>query len=314
MQAGKRKRLAILSSVALVLLLAVISPFLFGKDTGGPLPTISDLVESIKDKDNTTQAPQIPNELKITYIDVRQGDSSLIQCGDKLMLIDAGEGGNEEKILNLIKDTGINKIDILVATHPHSDHIGSLPAILESIEVSTIIMPYISEQSQPTTKLYEKFLDAVAASGAKVERAQPGKQYSLNDLEITILGPHKDTGELNNLSVVLRADFKDTSFLFTADAEKKAEQDILNNDLNIKADVIKIGHHGSNSSTSEAYLKKVSPKYAIISCGTGNRYGHPAKVTLDLLNKYNIKYYRTDYNGNITVKSDGKNIDISSER
>ena len=243
------------------------------------IPTTEDVIESAALVEETSVPVTDSEELTVTFIDVGQGDSTLIQCGDKLMLIDAGESGNEDKILNLIHKSGFDKIDLLIATHPHSDHIGSMPAILKRIKVDTVIMPYISEASMPTTRIYEKSLQALSESGAKVERAVPGKEYSLNNLKITILAPFTDTAELNNLSVVLRADFKETSFLFTGDAEKKAEQSILKNKMNVRAAVLK------SVTTAAAhppprFLSKVSPQYAVISCGLKNSYGHPSKDTI----------------------------------
>jgi len=311
---NNRKLKAVLSAVALLLFLSILVPFVFMKNPNGDIPTTEDVIESAALVEETSVPVTDSEELTVTFIDVRQGDSTLIQCGDKLMLIDAGESGNEDKILNLIHKSGFDKIDLLIATHPHSDHIGSMPAILKRIKVDTVIMPYISEASMPTTRIYEKSLQALSESGAKVERAVPGKEYSLNNLKITILAPFTDTAELNNLSVVLRADFKESSFLFTGDAEKKAEQSILKNNMNVRAAVLKVGHHGSRSSTTEEFLSKVSPQYAVISCGLKNSYGHPSKDTIGRLEKHNIKYYRTDYNGNITVITDGKTLEFKTER
>ena len=224
------------------------------------------------------------------------------------MLIDAGERGNDQTILDYLKANSVEKLDYIVATHPHSDHIGSMPKVIEGIKVDNIIMPKLPNSLVPTTSIYQKLIKAIKASGAKVISAKVGDTYTLGDAKITIVGPVGTPEDLNNASVVMKVVYGKNSFLFTGDAEEKSEKKILANGADIKADVLKLGHHGSSTSTSEEFLKVVSPSLALISCGKDNDYGHPHKETIEKLEKYNIPYERTDIKGTIVVGSDGEHL------
>ena len=244
----------------------------------------------------------------VHVIDVGQGDSILVKNGEHAMLIDAGERGNDQKILDYLRANSVEKLDYIVATHPHSDHIGSMPKVIEGIEVDNVIMPKLPKSMVPTTSIYQKLIKAVKASGAKVISAKAGDTYTLGDAKITVVGPVGTPDDLNNASVVLKVVYGKNSFLFTGDAEAKSEKQILANGADIKADVLKLGHHGSSTSTSEEFLRVVSPSLALISCGKDNDYGHPHKETLEKLEKYNIPYERTDIKGTIVVGSDGEHL------
>jgi len=247
------------------------------------------------------------NKLTVNYIDVGQGDSIFIQTpSGKTMLIDAGVPEMGNKVVNYIKSQGINKIDIIIATHPHSDHIGGIPAVIKNFEIGKVYAPKVTH----TTKTYENFLNAVKDKGLKITSAKAGMDLDLGEgVTAKVLAPNKDKYDnLNNYSVVVKITYKDTSFLFTGDAEKESEQEMLNKGYDLKADVLKIGHHGSSSSTTSAFLQAVSPKYAVISCGQGNSYGHPHKEIIEKLKSLNITVYRTDQQGTIIAVSDGKTI------
>jgi len=249
-------------------------------------------------------------ELKVHYIDVGQGDAIFIELPDgKTMLIDAGEREYGDTVTAYIKKLGRSQIDYLVATHPHSDHIGGMAQVIRSFHTDRLYMP----DADTDTQTYEEFLSAVKHAGLEVVTAKAGVcLFNQNGLSAFILAPNGDSYEdLNNYSTVIRLCYGSISFLFMGDAEELSEKEIK---AEVASDVLKVGHHGSASSTGEAFLKKVSPKFAVISVGAGNDYGHPAASTLKKLHESGAKIYRTDLNGNIVITTDGKNIRVSAEK
>lgn len=252
--------------------------------------------------------------LTVHFVDVGQGDCIFIKFEEKTMLIDSGEKSSDEKVIKYLRNNGVNKLDYIVTTHPHSDHIGAMPTIIESFEVENIIMPRLSEQNMPTTKGYEKFLLAVKNSGAKVIPATPFNEYEFGDANFVILSPTNQSKNLNNMSVVIRLSFENTSFLFTGDAEKEIERELLNSGYDIRSNVLKLGHHGSNTSNTEPFLQAANPSFAVVSCGKDNSYGHPHEEVVELLKKLDINYKQTDKSGTIVVGSDGSNLTYMTEK
>ena len=241
-------------------------------------------------------------------IDVGQGDAALIRTAEGNVLIDAGTNASEEDLIAYLKAEGVTELVYAVFTHPHEDHIGGADAVLEYCKVENVILP----EKTATTVVYNRMMDAIEAEGANVIIAVPDATYTVGDLKLTILGPigsgYKD---MNNDSVVLRADFGASSVLYTGDAEDVSEEEMLDRyRLNGKldCDLLKLGHHGSDSSSTEAFLRAVSPEMAVISCGEGNDYGHPKQIILDRLNSLNVTYWRTDLLGSIVVVSDGTTL------
>lgn len=247
--------------------------------------------------------------LTVHYIDVGQADSILIQTpSGRNMLIDAGNNADSQIILTYLRDKKVNTIDVLVGTHPHEDHIGSMDDIIRSFNIGSIYMPKVSSN----TNTFLDVLQAIKEKGLQVTTPTLGGKISIDsDLDVTILAP-QDTEykDLNDYSIVMKVTYKDNSFLFTGDAEAVSEAEILKGGYNIKSDVLKVGHHGSNSSTTDAFIKSVSPKYGIISVGKGNDYGHPAADTLKRLIDNKVEVYRTDEAGTIIATSDGSTIKI----
>ena len=265
--------------------------------------------------DNTYSLPNVLNTfnessdiLTISYLDVGQADSILIESNNENMLIDAGNNEDGEFLVKYFKEKEITKFKYLVATHPHEDHIGGIDDVINNFEIETFFMSDVIT----TTKTFTDVLDAMENKNLTYTVPKIKDKYNLGDATIEVIYTGTNKQELNNTSIVLRMVYKDVSFLFTGDTEEKVEKIILNSSLNISSDVLKVSHHGSSSSTSNDFLNKVNPKYAIISVGTGNSYKHPEDITLNKLNSKNIKVYRTDLDGSIIVTTDGNNININT--
>lgn len=248
--------------------------------------------------------------LKVHYLDVGQGDSIFIELpNNETMLIDAAESYQSENIINYLKNLNYQKIDYVIGTHPHTDHIGGLKDIINTFEIGKIYMPKVVS----TTKTYESLLMAIKDKNLKINTAKAGTSIIDTDaLKINILAPNNSTyTELNNYSVVTKITYGTTKFLFMGDAEKLSENEIKED---VTADVIKIGHHGSNTSSSIDFIKKVNAKYGIISVGLNNKYNLPKEETITNWENSRTKIYSTSTNGTITAISDGTNIKIESEK
>ena len=254
-------------------------------------------------------AQRLPT-LQVHYIDVGQGDSILILSPEgKVMLVDGGESGSGA--LTYLKSKGITHVDLMVATHPHSDHIGGLVDILKAMPVAEVVT-----NGQPTTTLtYEHFLDAIKAAKALYKEAKRGDTLTLGSLTFSVLHPDVPEGDdLNAQSLVLRLQYGKVAFLFTGDAQESSEESMLAAGLNVQAQILKVGHHGSRTSSSPEFLAAVKPQVAIYSCGLGNSYGHPHAETLANLAAVGAKVYGTDVNGTIVVTSDGNTYQVTATK
>lgn len=249
-------------------------------------------------------------DLKVHFLDVGQGDSIFIELPtNETILIDASIKDASNKIINYLREENVSKIDYVFATHPHSDHIGGMSAVIKAFDIGQIYMP----KAVTTTKTYENLLLTIKDKNLKIKTAKAGNTIiDTDDLKLVVLAPNQDSYEsLNNYSIVLKLTYKEKSFLFMGDAETLSEKEITGD---IQADVLKVGHHGSRTSTSQAFLNKVNPSYAVISVGLNNDYKHPHQEVIDRLEKKNIKIYRTDQNGDIIFTTDGYNIDVKVEK
>ncbi|MEG0137845.1 MAG: ComEC/Rec2 family competence protein [Bacilli bacterium] len=275
------------------------------------------LVISILTYNYVTNKENIQNDLKasiniensdfeIRFIDVGQADSILIKSNKEYMLIDAGNNNDGENLVKYFKDLNIKEFKYVVGTHAHEDHIGGMDNIINSFKVNTFYMPDVIT----TTKTFEDVLDSLQNKNLKFETPKIGQKFYLGETLIEVIYVGTDEKDLNNTSIVLKANYKDTKVLLMGDATKKTENEIINKNLN--SNVIKIGHHGSSYSSNQVFINKVNPQISIISVGKNNIYNHPNNETLETLK--NSKIYRTDLNGTIILKSDGKNIEIESEK
>jgi competence protein ComEC len=244
-------------------------------------------------------------DLKVHYIDVGQADCILIESGTQAMLIDAGNKDDAASVIKYIKQQEIDQLDCVIGTHPHEDHIGGMASIIKAFSVGKIYLPKVTQPSAA----FEYMVTAMKNKGIKATAPVPGMSFKLGQAECTILAPNSASyEELNNYSIVIKMVYGRTSFLFTGDAEEVSEEEMLAKGFDLSADVIKIGHHGSYTSTSDTFLKAVNPKYAIISVGKGNSYGFPHHETMSKLKNKNIIVYRTDECGTVVASSDGKSI------
>ncbi len=289
---SSKKLNKILNKLIVFLIIAIIG--LLGKEK------ILDKTENSKETKNNTI---VDSTLEIYFFDVGQADSILIKEKDYTMLIDGGNQSDGENLVKYLQEElNINDIDILVGTHPHEDHIGGLPDIISSLSIDKIYLP----NATTTTKIFEKLLDTIAEKNYKITVPKVDEEINLNNMNFKVLYTGTDESDLNNTSIVLKLEYGKTGYLLTGDATDKTEEKILDKD--IEADVLKVGHHGSSYSSTEAFLNKVNPQYAIIQVGKDNKYNHPTKTTLDKLKEKNIKIYRTDEDSTIKLTSDGTNI------
>lgn len=266
-----------------------------------------------KAEEQSIETEVIDDKLQMHTIDVGQGDSILIMQEEKVMLIDAGTRANGEKIVEYLKDLGITKIDVLVGTHPHDDHMGGMAEVIRNFEIGEFYAPDNSN-NDITTVWYQEFLDAIIEKNIKWNFPKVGDEIILGEAKAKILSPEKEYYEnTNNYSIVLRVSYKTVDILLTGDAEEEIESVLVNSKFELASEVYKVGHHGSDTSSSEEFMKKVNPKYAIISCKKGNTYKHPSRKVMNLLENLGINVYRTDKQDTIIMKTDGTNIEFNVE-
>ena len=261
----------------------------------------------------SNETPAVNAALTAFFLDVGQGDACFLELpGGKTMLIDAGTAGAAGPILSLVRGRGHSRLDYVVATHPHADHIGGMAEILSSCSVGTLYMPY----AKTNTKTYEQLLMTILEKEVPVVTAAAGTAIEgIPGVTAVFAAPAEGAAEdLNNASAVLRLSFGETDFLFAGDAEAASENRMLASGMPLDAEVLKAGHHGSDTSTSPAFLAAVRPAFAVISCGAGNSYGHPSAAVLEALAGAGAAVCRTDTNGTITISTDGRTITCLPER
>ena len=291
----KKKQISLLMALFLVIFGSIfyfLEPSQANPNTPTPTPEIVQANQEIQDGE----------KLQIWFLDVGQADSILIQNGDANMLIDAGNNEDGKKLVSYFQSLGIESFQYVIGTHAHEDHIGGMDDIIDNFNIGTFYMP----DAITTTATFESVLDSLEAKNIAFQTPSIDSIFKLGNAMIDVLYVGTNDTDLNNTSIVLKLTYGNTSVLFMGDAEKEVETIIEKKD--ISADVLKVGHHGSNTSSSKTFLEKVNPNYAIISVGTGNSYGHPSHTTIQNLENQNIQIYRTDENGTIIMTSDGTNI------
>jgi len=291
---------------------------------GTPRPTSLNQTEETSPTNTPISSSEEPDEdailpesgkLSVVFMDVGNADCIFVRSpSGKTMLIDAGESDDYEKIDSYLKRAGVTRIDVLVATHPHNDHIGGMRQIVENYEIGAIYMPRVTHN----TSTYENLLEAISDKGMKIKTAKGGDNSAIDfdsSVSVRILAPlGDDYSDLNNYSAVLRLDYNNSSFLLAGDAGSVSEKEMLKEypDL-LRADVLKVGHHGSSDSTTEDFLAAVDPTYAVISCDSESDGSHPSAEVIERLKSAGVEYYRTDLFGTIVIVTDGKTFDIRTE-
>lgn len=254
--------------------------------------------------------PPEGSTLAVHFIDVGQADAALLLCGGQAMLIDGGNVADSSLVVSYLERQGVEALDYVVCTHAHEDHVGGLSGPLNTCTAAHVLSPVADYDS----KAFRDFAKYTAAQGLELEIPAPGDAFPLGEAEVTVLGPVRDYGETNNTSLVLRVEFGETSFLFTGDMEREAEADLLEAGAALESTVLKVGHHGSDTSTSYPFLRAVAPRYAVISVGEGNSYGHPTEAALSRLRDADATVYRTDLQGTVVAVSDGTSVSFTTGR
>lgn len=294
MKKHKGNKKAQLATIVVFGLIAIVST-IFGKDITGT----SNLTAN--------------GTIEVSYLDVGQGDAAYIKVNEMDILIDAGPKSDVDKLMKQLEEKNIDDFEVVVATHPHEDHIGGMTKVLQTYKVESFYMPKVEH----STKTFENMIKEVEKQGLKVKVLKEGVNIDIGEgALLETFSPTQDSYDnLNNYSPIMKLTFGNNSFLFTGDAEKEVEEEVLSRYKDkLDSDVIKFGHHGSSTSSSTEFIEAVSPNYGIISCGVDNSYGHPHKEILKLIQNINIEAYRTDTQGQITVISDGNNIEIKTEK
>lgn len=297
---GRRKRKkntkVQLVTAIIVIILGVLSSF---------------LDESFISENFLTVREDTEGLLNIYYLDVGQGDATYINIGNFDILIDAGSKSEKEKLIEQLEELNIDDFEMVIATHPHEDHIGGMEVIFERYNVKEFYMPKVTH----TSKVFENMITAVANEGIKVKIIKDEMTFNLgNGAHIDVYSPmYESYSNLNDYSPIMKLTFGENSFIFTGDAEAPVELEVVEKYGDyLKADVLKFGHHGSSTSSTEEFIQAIDPKYGVISSGDNNMYGHPHKEVLSLIDKYNIATYRTDIDGQINFTSDGKTITVQN--
>lgn len=267
--------------------------------------------ESQEATDTPSTEPLDNSSFEIHYIDVGQADAALVLCDGEAMLIDGGNAEDSNLIYSYLKKQSVDHLKYIVCTHAHEDHVGGLAGALNYATVDTAYCPVTSYDS----RAFSNFVSYLDKQGVSITIPNAGDSFALGSASVQVLGPiTMDEDEPNNTSIVLRVEYGETSFLFTGDAEREEEQDILDAGYNLESTVLKVGHHGSANSTTYPFLREVMPEYAVISVGENNSYGHPTEEALSRLLDADVKVFRTDMQGDIICTSDGKTVSFSVER
>ncbi|MCL2572529.1 MAG: MBL fold metallo-hydrolase [Defluviitaleaceae bacterium] len=253
---------------------------------------------------NTSGFAPGDNEIIVAFLDVGQGDSILIWSRDNAVLIDGGEFRQRDVVMGYIRRAGISRLDYVIATHPHSDHIGGLVGVLGQVEVGQVLMPDVVH----TTATFENFISIIENNQISVASPEVGERFQAGIIEFIVLAPQPVAGNLNDASLVVRMQHGETSFIFTGDAEAASERAMVVSGLDLNSDVLKVGHHGSRTSTTAAFLDAVSPRAAVISVGANNQFGHPHADVMTRLYERGIVVYRTDDMGTIMMATNGEKI------
>ena len=309
MENFKKEKVSLLRRIAAWAVAAALALGLAGcgdlpSAPGGSADLIPNPSASAAGAVDTVDAP-----FEMHFIDVGQALSVLVECDGQFMLYDGGNVDDGSLVVSYLQNQGVEELQYVFCSHAHEDHVGGLAAALAYFPACHVYSPV----TEASTKCFQDFVKYTRQQGLQVEVPAAGTVWQLGSATVTMLGPVAQYSDTNDTSIVLRIDYGSTSFLLTGDMEKTAETDLVNSGANLKADVLQVGHHGSSTSTGYLFLNAVLPEMAVISCGVGNKYGHPHEETLSILRDAGVDLYRTDLQGTITIGSDGQNYTVGYE-
>lgn len=304
------KKIIYTASLFLLLFTLISCDTLIPYTTDTPNTTNDIVSDTVSAEETQKNGLASDSYFEVYFIDVGQADCALLCCDGKYMLVDAGNVADSSLVYSFLNKHGVKRLDIVVGTHAHEDHMGGIAAPLNTLDIGDVYVPRI----QSDAKFYQNFLSALKKKNITPKTPSPGDKNTLGSAQITFLGPVTESADdVNNTSIVFRVVYGQTSFMFTGDAGREEEAEILKLGYELKSDVLKVGHHGSSGSTSYVFLNEVLPQYAVISCGEGNSYGHPHEETLSRLDDADAIILRTDQLGDIKMTSDGKTVKVSTD-
>ena len=265
------------------------------------------------DKDTKIKSPALNGSTQVHFVDVGQGDATLVVSGKEAMLVDTGERDQTDTMVKYLQDRNIDSLKYLVITHPHTDHMGEAGDVISNISTEKIIMPKITGDMTPTNSTYKNFLKTVKKLNKKITAAKD-ETFTLGNIQVQLFTTKEEHDDLNNYSVLVKVVDGENSFLITGDCEFEEENEMMQQGFDLKSTVLKVAHHGSYNASSNDFLKYVDPQYVVVSCAKENRYGHPHDKTVKRLKKQTKNYYITADNGTIVFTSDGKGLSVETEK
>lgn len=312
-KSGRNKLVSVLATIIIIVFAVILAPTVL-EDTSNTTPQTE--VTTPSTMATTVQAGPRSNPegvLTLTMIDVGQADSFLLVQNGKVALVDCGTRSTGKDVVAYLNDLGITKIDYVFGTHPHDDHMGGMYDVITNFEIGKIILPKV-KFDQVTSNWYLKLMNEINTGNYDLEFVEPGNTYALGEATLKVIGPISEpNGNLNNYSTMLKVSFGEMDVIMTGDAEKAVEAEVLQSGENLDAEILKVGHHGSDTSTSTEFLEAVDPDYALISAKVGNKYKHPIKETMENLKDHNVIVYRTDECGTVILTITSNSVSFSTE-
>lgn len=310
---AKKKRFKHKKLIISISILLICGTIILSYSNNLNIPTWNKIYNYLNISKGTVDVNYEGYPLSVHILNVGKADAIYIKSNDKNILIDSGDTDTKDQVIQYLNNNKIQQFDLIIATHPHKDHIAGMDNIINTFPINRFIMPKLSETIIPTTKTYNSMINSLKDNNITVESPIVGDNFKIGEINIDILGPIKEYDNLNNNSVIAKLAYKNTSFLFVGDAEKEAETDLISSGVNLKSTVLKVGHHGSKTSTTQKFLNAVNPEYSVISVGPDSN-NLPKDSIINRLKNNNIKTYRTDKSGTIIFTSDGDNINVFTEK
>lgn len=310
---AKKKRFKHKKLIISISILLICGTIILSYSNNLNIPTWNKIYNYLNISKGTVDVNYEGYPLSVHILNVGKADAIYIKSNDKNILIDSGDTDTKDQVIQYLNNNKIQQFDLIIATHPHKDHIAGMDNIINTFPINRFIMPKLSETIIPTTKTYNSMINSLKDNNITVESPIVGDNFKIGEINIYILGPIKEYDNLNNNSVIAKLAYKNTSFLFVGDAEKEAETDLISSGVNLKSTVLKVGHHGSKTSTTQKFLNAVNPEYSVISVGPDSN-NLPKDSIINRLKNNNIKTYRTDKSGTIIFTSDGDNINVFTEK